>query len=54
MVAVPLLALTSTKVALAIIGTWIARFSALSDLSSDRGPQFMSELWNAVTESLGV
>ena len=38
----------------AFIGTWVARFGTPSDLSSDRGSQFTSELWNAVAEGLGV
>nr|XP_061827907.1 uncharacterized protein K02A2.6-like [Nerophis lumbriciformis] len=38
----------------AFIGMWVARFGTPSDLSSDRGSQFTSELWAAVAESLGV
>ncbi|XP_061663933.1 LOW QUALITY PROTEIN: uncharacterized protein K02A2.6-like [Syngnathoides biaculeatus] len=52
--AVPLSSTTSSDVARAFIGTWVARFGTPCDLSSDRGPQFTSELWNAVAESLGV
>ena len=36
------------------IGTWVVRFGTPSDLSSDRGSQFTSELWKAVAEGLGV
>ena len=32
----------------------VALVTQVSDLSSDRGPQFTSELWNAVAEGLGV
>ena len=52
--AVPLSSTASSDVARAFIGTWVARFGTPSDLSSDRGPQFTSELWNAVAEGLGV
>ncbi|KAJ8410439.1 hypothetical protein AAFF_G00193430 [Aldrovandia affinis] len=51
----PLLASTTTAdVAWVFIGTWVAQFSTLSDLSSDHGPQFTSELWSEVARSLGV
>ncbi|XP_075315187.1 uncharacterized protein l1td1 [Odontesthes bonariensis] len=52
--AVPLSSITSADVARAFIGTWVSRFGAPSDISSDRGAQFTSELWNAVAGSLGV
>ncbi|XP_061689159.1 uncharacterized protein LOC133507765 [Syngnathoides biaculeatus] len=52
--AVPLSSITSSDVAQAFIGTWVARFGTPCDFSSDRGPQFTSELWNVVAESLGV
>ena len=52
--AVPLSSTTSVDLARAFIGTWVVRFGTPSDLSSDRGPQFTSELWSAVAEGLGV
>ena len=52
--AVPLASTTTSDVARAFIGTWVARFGPPSDVSSDRGPQFTSELWNAVAGGLGV
>ena len=52
--AVPLSLTAASDVARAFIGTWVARFGTPSDLSSDRGSQFTSELWNAVAEGLGV
>ena len=52
--AVPLSSTLASDVARAFIGTWVARFGTPSDLSSDRGSQFTSELWNAVAEGLGV
>ena len=51
---VPLSSTTSAEVARAFISAWVARFGTPSDLTSDRGPQFTSELWNAVAGSLGV
>ncbi len=51
---VPLSSTTSADVARAFIMAWVARFGTPSDLSSDRGPQFTSELWTAVAEVLGV
>ncbi|KAA0718582.1 hypothetical protein E1301_Tti013162 [Triplophysa tibetana] len=51
---VPLSSTTSAEVARAFIMAWVARFGTPSDLSSDRGPQFTSELWTAVAEVLGV
>lgn len=51
---VPLSSTTTADVARVFISTWIARFDVLSDLSSDRGPQFTSELWTSITQSLDV
>ncbi|XP_010783119.1 uncharacterized protein, partial [Notothenia coriiceps] len=51
---VPLASTSASDVARAFIGTWVARFGTPSDLSSDRGSQFNSELWNAVAVGLGV
>ena len=42
--AVPLSSTTSTEVAWVFIATCVARFGTPSYLSSDRGPQFTSEL----------
>ncbi|XP_054647648.1 uncharacterized protein gdpd2 isoform X2 [Dunckerocampus dactyliophorus] len=52
--AVPLSSTSTADIARAFIGTWVARFGTPSDLSSDRGVQFTSELWGAVAGSLGV
>ena len=51
---IPLSSTTSAEVARAFIGSSVAHFGMPADLTSDRGPQFTSELWTAVAESLGV
>uniref|UniRef100_A0AAV2JSQ4 Integrase catalytic domain-containing protein n=1 Tax=Knipowitschia caucasica TaxID=637954 RepID=A0AAV2JSQ4_KNICA len=51
---VPLSSTTSADVARAFIYLWVARFGVPPDLTSDRGPQFTSELWTSVAGSLGV
>ena len=33
---------------------WVARFGVLEDITSDRGPQFTSDIWRALTELLGA
>lgn len=52
--AVPLFSTMAAEVARAFIGCWVARFGMPGDITSDRGPQFTSELWTAVAEHLGV
>ena len=52
--AVPLSSTTSAEVARAFISAWVARFGSPYDLTSDRGAQFTSELWNAMAGNLGV
>ncbi|XP_077359637.1 uncharacterized protein LOC144005384 [Festucalex cinctus] len=51
--AVPLTSISTSDVARAFIGTWVARFGPPADLSSDRGAQFTSEVWNSIAEGLG-
>lgn len=52
--AVPLSSTTSADIARAFLSSWVARFGTPSDITSDRGPQFVSELWSAMAGSLGV
>ena len=33
---------------------WVARFGVPTDITSDRGPQFTSDIWRALAESLGA
>ena len=51
---VPLSSTTAAEVARAFVMAWVACFGTPSDLSSDRGPQFTSELWTAVAGVLGL
>jgi len=44
----------STKAARAFFAMWVAQFGTPSDLSSDRGSQFICELWNTVGDILHV
>ena len=33
---------------------WISRFGVPMDISSDRGPQFTSQLWSSLAQLLGT
>ncbi|XP_061902030.1 uncharacterized protein LOC133649214, partial [Entelurus aequoreus] len=52
--AVPLSSTASVDVARAFLSAWVACFGTPSDITSDRGSQFVSELWSALAQSLGV
>lgn len=52
--AIPLQSTLTTDCARALITNWIARFGLPSDITSDRGPQFTSAIWNEIARSLGV
>ena len=43
---------TTASCAQTLVFHWCARFGILTDLSSDRGPQFTSQLWSAITQLL--
>ena len=51
--AVPLTSLTTVEMTQAFIGTWVARFGTPSDICSDRGAQFTSELWRLMDSVSG-
>lgn len=51
---VPLSSTTLPEVAWALVSAWVAGFGTPSDLTSDRGTQFTSELWTMVAGNLGV
>jgi len=52
--AVPLSDTSTLSCARALIAHWIARFGLPSHLSSDRGPQFTSDLWSSIAKLLGT
>ena len=52
--AIPLNDTTATSCAQALVFHWIACFGIPIDMSSDRGPQFTSQLWKSITQLLGT
>ncbi|GFR95254.1 Pol polyprotein [Elysia marginata] len=52
--AIPLNNTSTTNCARALIRHWIFRFGVPLDITSDRGSQFMSTLWNEISQQLGV
>ena len=52
--AIPLGDTTATSCAQALVSHCIARFGIPMDMSSDRGPQFTSQLWTAIAQLLGT
>ena len=52
--AIPIPDATADTVARAFIQTWISRFGVPATLTSDRGGQFQSCLWQKLSELLGV
>ena len=52
--AIPLRGITSSECVQALISSWIARFGVPGDISSDRGSQFTSSLWNDLAHRLEV
>ncbi|KAK3729078.1 hypothetical protein RRG08_005451 [Elysia crispata] len=52
--AIPMVQTSTTDCAIALIRHWIARFGVPLDMTSDRGPQFTSALWNEVANKLGI
>ena len=52
--AAPLADITTDSVARAFISTWVSRFGVPLNLTSDRGSQFESSVWNKVMTLLGV
>ncbi|GFO47331.1 Pol polyprotein [Plakobranchus ocellatus] len=52
--AIPLSGTSTTDCARALIRHWISRFGVPLDITSDRGSQFTSTLWNEIAHQLGV
>ncbi|XP_068215846.1 uncharacterized protein [Palaemon carinicauda] len=38
----------------ALLLSWSSRFSIPDDITTDRGPAFLSDVWGALTKSLGI
>ena len=51
---IPLNDTTTTSCAQTLVFHWIARFGIPIDMSSDRGPQFTSQLWKSIAQLLGT
>lgn len=52
--AIPLNDTTSSSCGQALVSNWIGRFGIPLDISSDRGPQFTSHIWTAISRLLGT
>ena len=52
--AIPLSNAKSETIAKALIRHWISRYGVPDDITSDRGPQFTSELWRTLNNMLGI
>ena len=52
--AIPLASTNTKDVADAFLSGWITRYGLPSDVSSDRGPQFTSQLWQDLSDLLGT
>ena len=52
--AIPMADATAASCALAFLSHHIAQYGVPSDVSSDRGPQFTSNLWTALSKLLGA
>jgi len=52
--AIPLSSVTAADCAAALLQGWIQRFGVPSTITSDRGPQFTSQLWAALCKLLSI
>jgi cleavage and polyadenylation specificity factor subunit 1 len=52
--AFPLKDITASSCAQAFLSGWVARFGVPRDMTSDRGRQFVSNLWNTMAATLGT
>ena len=52
--AIPLTQTDTAAIGRAFAMHWVARFGVPADITSDRGPQFTSDIWRAMAESLGA
>ena len=51
--AIPLTSTDTKSCARALLSHWIARFGLPQHITSDRGPQFTSQLWSSMSELYG-
>ena len=52
--AIPIKDIEARTVAKAYVTNWVARFGVPNQMTSDRGTQFVSELWSAMSNLLGT
>ncbi|KII69071.1 Gag-Pol polyprotein [Thelohanellus kitauei] len=52
--AIPIADVSTQTCVRAFIRDWISRYGTPYDISSDRGSQFTSSLWQAVSQILGI
>ena len=52
--AIPLCSTDTATIGNAFAMHWVARFGVPTDITSDRGAQFTSDVWSALSESLGA
>jgi hypothetical protein len=52
--AIPLQDMSAASCADALIGSWVSRFGVPTLITSDRGAQFTSAIWDALCSKLGV
>ena len=52
--AIPLVDMTAKSCARALLRHWVARFGLPSDVTTDRGRQFTSDLWTQMNKMLGI
>ena len=52
--AIPLNDTTTVVCAQALVSQWFAHFGIPADMTSDRGSQFTSQLWNSIAQLLGI
>ena len=52
--AIPMAEATTAACAEALLHGWVSRFGVPDDMTSDRGPSFMSDLWSALAQLMGT
>ena len=52
--ATPMVEATTNACAEALLSSWVSRFGVPDDLTTDRGPSFLSEIWAALAELMGT